>query len=520
MTKGLRNSVRALIVTGAIAAAALIGAAPASSACPPTGPFTYDSGGAPGATDPNDPLYTEQAFVGGQWGLDQINAPEGWGRGATGSGIVIAVVDSGVDLQHPDLQSHFVQGAEFVGEGEGCQPGPQDENGHGTHVAGIAAAVTNNAIGVAGTARDASIMPVRVLNEEGEGSDAQVIQGIRHAADNGAKVINLSLGGLPIIAQLPDEAMEEAVDYAWNKGAVVVGAAGNETVPACGYPGAARRAICVAATDRREFPTFYSNFPDDPDQTPGFRAPGGAGSPFCEDNEDVWSTIWPGSDLDCTGPGQPPIDGYDTLAGTSMSAPHVSGLAAMLMQLGLSNQQVVDCLKATSRNPVTQTRGSFEPTYGWGIVDADEATRRCSSSGISGEPGPVSGRGSGRGGGNINPRQVSFSMRLLPDDLSRVVRRRRVRFRMRSGEPLTVSLAATLRGAGGSQRSRGRRVIGQRLVVTNGPGTRRASVRLTRAGVRALRRRGMRARITLRFRAQDRDGNVRNGTRSRTFRRR
>jgi subtilisin family serine protease len=298
-----------------------------------------------------------------------VNAPEAWARGATGSGTTIAVVDTGVDLQHPDLSSKLVAGHDFVAGSSDCPAGPQDENGHGTHVAGIAAAVTNNGIGVAGVARDAQIMPVRVLDADGSGSSDDVAAGITWAADHGADVINLSLGELPIVGQLEplNEEIEAAVTHAWNAGSLVVAAAGNETFPLCSYPSFADHAVCVGATDRRGLPSYYSNFPNNKTML-GFRAPGGVGSVFCEDDEDIWSTMWPGSSFDCTGSGS--TSGYETLAGTSMASPQVAGVAALLSGQGLTNQQIVDRLKATSSN-----HGSYDPVMGYGIVDADAATR-------------------------------------------------------------------------------------------------------------------------------------------------
>jgi subtilisin family serine protease len=329
----------------------------------PTQTHQYDSGGAPGSGPVNDPLFARQ------WALDQLNAPEAWARAARGAGTTIAVVDTGVDLAHPDLSSKLVAGQDFVAGEADCPAGPQDENGHGTHVAGIAAALTNNGIGVAGVAPDAQIMPVRVLDAEGSGSSEDVAAGIRWAADHGAEVINLSLGELPIVGQLEplNEDIEAAVTHAWDRGSLVVAAAGNENFPLCSYPSFADHAVCVGATDSRGLPSFYSNFPNSKSML-GFRAPGGVGSVFCEDDEDIWSTMWPGSSYDCRGSGS--ISGYETLAGTSMASPQVAGVAALLSGQGLTNAQIVERLKQTSSN-----HGLYDPLMGYGIVDAGAATQ-------------------------------------------------------------------------------------------------------------------------------------------------
>lgn len=353
--------------------AALILAAPqAASAAhcrvPKSG---YDRGGRPGSGPVNDPLFKRQ------WALTQIHAPGAWARGARGRGVTIAIVDSGVDLGHPDLRAKLRRGIDLVRKkdglsGPGCR-GPQDENGHGTHVAGIAAAITDNGIGVAGTAPRARILPVRVLDKSGTGTAATVDKGIRWAADHGAKVINISIGSeVPLVGLLPgtDTATEKAVAYAFAHGAVVVGAAGNSTLPLCDFPAAAKHAVCVAATDRSGMPSFYSNFPASPNGAVAVRAPGGGGDVVsCESDVDIWSTMWPRSDDDhCGGH----IRGYDTLAGTSMATPFVSGVAALLAGRGLGPRKILSCLRTHSSN-----HGSYDPVYGYGIVDARAAVTGC-----------------------------------------------------------------------------------------------------------------------------------------------
>jgi serine protease len=368
----VRRLTPAVVVAAALLFAAPQAASAASCGVPASG---YDRGGPPRSGAPNDPLFPHQ------WGLQQIKAPAAWARGARGKDVTIAIVDSGVDLGHPDLKAKLLSGKDLVRKvdgltgldgltGPGC-PGPQDENGHGTHVAGIAAAITGNGRGVAGTAPAARILPVRVLDKNGAGEDQGVNAGIRWAADHRAKVINLSLSGdIPIADNLADNsATQKAVSYAFSKGAVVVAAAGNESVPLCSYPAAARNAVCVAATDRSGMPSAYSNFPAQPGGSVPVRAPGGARDLlFCESDNDIWSTIWPRSDDDCGGK----FRGYDTLAGTSMATPFVSGVAALLAGRGLGPGRILQCLKGTSSN-----HGSYDPVNGYGIVNADAAVAGC-----------------------------------------------------------------------------------------------------------------------------------------------
>jgi subtilisin family serine protease len=329
---------------------------------------------APAVAAPDDPLY------GKQWGPQQVRAEQAWTT-STGAGTIVAVVDSGVDFDHPDLAPKLLAGATFLDCGDrSCgngdwQSGPAErraaDSEHGTHVAGIAAAVTGNGTGIAGVAPDASILPVKVLDEEG-GSFEDIASGIRFAADRGADVINLSLGTLPGVQALTFTGVisdvQEAVTYARSQGAVVVAAAGNDFVsPLCSSPGFDDGALCVVATDKRELRAAYSNGALQPNLD-AVAGPGGSAAPVC--GEDIVSTV-------PLGTGTAAVCGYgadyDEYAGTSMAAPHVSGVAALLAAQGRSDAQVMEVLEATARTPGTDARGVYDPVYGYGIVDAEAA---------------------------------------------------------------------------------------------------------------------------------------------------
>ena len=279
---------------------AVLAAAPAARACNPVPALEYSTGGAPDKRAiVDDPLFDRQ------WGLEQIHAPAAWARGHRGRGAIVAILDSGIDLTHPDLRPAMLEGVDLFARVSGradCPPGPEDDTGHGTHVAGIAAAVGNNGIGVAGVAPEASILPIQVGDANGSRLDA-VIDGIRYAADAGADVANASIaqGESPALMNVPalEADLEAAVEYAWERGTVVVGAAGNGSLPLCYYPGGARRAVCVTASTVDGVPASYSNDGAEADGTVTVRAPGGGGTPgtvdLCTDN--IMSTIWPRSTI-------------------------------------------------------------------------------------------------------------------------------------------------------------------------------------------------------------------------------
>jgi subtilisin family serine protease len=329
----MRRSVRSLAV--------LCGAALALISAPGA------EGGQPSA---DDPVFQQ----GLQWALERIGAPGAWARG-TGEGTTIAVVDSGVDLVHEDLAPKLVGHVSCIGsdgDASACRGSGQDDNGHGTHVAGIALASTDNGLGVASVAPDADLLVVRVLENTCSGSSCtatgsagDVAAGIRWAADRGADVINLSLGGGTLQGVLGC-AFCDAVEYAWSKGAIPVIAAGNDSALPAGFSD--EHALVVTATTRADTRASYSNASSGLLSSARWpvSAPVGEGETDPNDcatggtPKGILSTYW--------AEGQ--SNGYACLAGTSMAAPHVSAALAVLLSTGLSPQASIDRVLATSQD--------------------------------------------------------------------------------------------------------------------------------------------------------------------------
>lgn len=289
-----------------------------------------------------------------QWGLSMVKAPAAWPT-STGVGAVVAVIDTGVQRDHPDLGGRLLQGYDFVGddpEKSGDEDSdPEDGDGHGTHVSGIIVANRDNGEGIAGVAPGARVLPLRVLDNNGEGFADDTIKAIHRAVDEGVHVINLSLGdSIPLqSALLKDPAYTSALQSAVDHGIVVVVAAGNDGTPACENP-AVPGILCVGAVDPRRQRSAFSSFGQNVD----LMAPGGSalGGP----DEDVLSTYKNSQ--------------YASIAGTSQATPHVSGVAALLVSLGLHGQAVVDRIVKTATDAGTP---GTDTQYGAGIVNAQAA---------------------------------------------------------------------------------------------------------------------------------------------------
>ncbi len=306
---------------------------------------------------PNDPNYPKQ------WGLTQIAAPQAWNQTTGASSLIIGVLDTGIDLGHPDLAGKVwvnageipgdavdndrngfiddVHGWHFFGDGGPGNADVADDNGHGTHVAGIAGAATNNGIGVAGVTWDSPVMVVKVLGSDGLGPYSDIAAGILYAVANGARIINLSLGGQPFSQTLCD-----AVALATAKGRLVVAAVGNQGDQVL-YPAMCPGALAVAATDASDKHAAFSNR--------------GARVDLAAPGVDIWSTFY-----------RPGLSTYAALDGTSAAAPFVAGAAALVWSRwpGLTAEAVKAQLLATVADA---GRPGKDDETGWGRLDAGSA---------------------------------------------------------------------------------------------------------------------------------------------------
>jgi len=281
-----------------------------------------------------------------QWNLVNINMEGAWDVEKGDNSVVVALLDTGIIPDHPDLQEHLLPGADFVDEDDS----PVDETtrdpggSHGTHVAGIIGAITNNCQGIAGINWSLKILPVRVLKRTG-GTSWDIVEGIYYALDQGADVINLSLGG-KYKSVLQEEAIKKAVD----SGVTVIAATGNEASSVY-YPAALKETIAVGAVKRDNNITSYSNIGPEVDIV----APGGGYG------ESIYST-WGYYEDGMTTPG------YIGMIGTSMATPHVSGIAALLVAHGIKGpENIRSRLLNTANDLGTPGKDDY---YGYGLVDA------------------------------------------------------------------------------------------------------------------------------------------------------
>ena len=278
------------------------------------------------------------------WGIARIGADKVWDK-STGDGVKVAVIDTGVDLLHTDLSGNITAGYDFVNNDNSAM----DDNGHGTHVAGIIASVQNG-LGVIGGANKADIMPVKVLNNQGYGYLSDVAKGIYYAADNGARVINLSLG-----APTDSLTLKAAVDYAVRKGVFIAAAAGNDGGQPCSYPAAYASVVCVVATDSYNKLASFSNVGGE------LAAPG------------VYNYSTYVGNL------------YKYMSGTSMSTPHVAASAAVVMSFcgDCTTTKVKDILHTTAVDLGAVGQDSI---FGYGLVDLVAAIASISPTTVVTEP--------------------------------------------------------------------------------------------------------------------------------------
>lgn len=284
---------------------------------------------------PQTVLPNDEFYKGYQWNLQQIHAPEGWAYTEGTEDVIIAILDTGIDMEHEDLQNKLVSGYNAFDESDDAN----DEHGHGTHVAGIASALTNNEAGIAGISWNNRLMPVKVLDATGEGDLFEIIQGIEWATDHGASIINMSLGDWH-----NSELLHDAVRYAYDQDVVMIAATGNENSATPMYPAAYQEVMAVSAVDEHNIKSNFSNYGLYVDVT----APG----------EHIPSAI--------------PDNQYAFMSGTSMAAPHVAGLAGLIRSLRpeLTNEHVMKIITRTADNLGDV---GHDVLHGYGLINIEKA---------------------------------------------------------------------------------------------------------------------------------------------------
>ena len=278
----------------------------------------------------DDPAFLDKT----QWDLYKINAPAAWNK-TIGVGARVAIVDTGIDGDHPELGSKIVAQKDMVNNDGVAQ---DDRAGHGTHVAGTVGAVTNNGAGVAAVCPGCKLLVAKSGNSQVL-YDSDIVQGIYWSVDNRAKAINLSLG-----SEGNSRILEHSVNYAWEHGVVVVAAAGNDNTSRPNYPAAYRNVISVSATDKLNRKARFSNFGKVDVAAPGV---------------EILSTA--------------PRGGLTIKAGTSMAAPHVAALAGLLAAQDLSAPEIRRRIQRSATDIGPEGKDRY---FGWGIINADKAVRR------------------------------------------------------------------------------------------------------------------------------------------------
>lgn len=279
------------------------------------------------------------------WGIDRVDADVAHTNGKTGSGTDIAIIDTGIDDDHPDLQANVGAGTAYVQcRGQNCNQPWSDDNDHGTHCAGIAAAVDNSQ-GVIGVAPDATLHAVKVLDRRGSGSFSDIAAGIKYTAQQGWDVASMSLG-----ASSGSQTVKDACRYAYENGVLLVAAAGNAgpCSDCVGYPAAYPTVIAVSATAKTDSLAEFSSIGSEVE----LAAPGGV----------IPSTI---------------IGDYDTLSGTSMACPHVAGAAGQLMATGDANTTARKRFRRTAEDiglPATEAGAGLLDTAAALGLDSSDST--------------------------------------------------------------------------------------------------------------------------------------------------
>lgn len=264
-------------------------------------------------------LFSDDPYFGRQWELPRISAPQAWGITRGNPLVLVASLDTGVDLTHPDLAGQISASKNFVGPGSAT-----DGNGHGTHTAGIVAALTDNGVGTASLGYNTRLLIGKVVADSGQGDVQTVIQGILWAEQSGARVITMSFG-----TSSASDALQDAVTDAWNHGIVVVAAAGNTGTTQKQYPAACDGCIAVAATDENDQRCSFSTFGN-------------------------WVHVAaPGKNILSLFRGH----GYATMSGTSMAAPHVAALAALMWANGARTNLAIRNALINSGDPTTGFSG-------------------------------------------------------------------------------------------------------------------------------------------------------------------